>query len=241
VKQVPASLLLVRSTYAEPLARTKPSVYRVVFSLLSLLAAVTVVVALTVQIAEQVATNRFVPESYFAYFTIQSSIINVVVLLASGLHGFSTTKDSTNWTAVRAHIVAYAVITASVYNLLLRDVVVDSSAPPLLQWPNEITHVWIPLYLVLDWILNPNRSHLPAKALSLGVLFPLLWVLFTLGRGEITGWYPYQFMNPDSEMGVIGQVTHLGVIGLLIILTLIGTGMVNRIHDKLTPTGGLRL
>jgi hypothetical protein len=199
-----------------------------------------VVIALTVQIAEQVATNRFVPENYFAYFTIQTSIINIVVLLMTGLHGFGTTKDSRNWTAVRAHILAYAVITASVYNLLLRDVVVDPTAPPLLQWPNEITHVWIPLYLVLDWILNPHRSQLSPKALALGVLLPLLWVLFTLGRAELTGWYPYEFMNPRSEMGMIGQATHLGVIGLLIILTLIGTGMVNRIHDKLIPTGGLR-
>jgi hypothetical protein len=207
---------------------------------MSLLGAVAIVVALTVQIAEQIETNSFVPENYFAYFSIQTSIINMIALLISGLSGFSTTRDSRNWSALRAHLVAYAVITAAVYNVLLRERVADLAEVSLVQWPNEVTHVWIPVYLVLDWILNPHRSKLSATSLSVGLALPLIWVAGTLVRGEITGWYPYYFMDPSSDAGLVVQSAYIGVIGLVIIVTLAAAGLVNRIHDSLLPTKGLR-
>lgn len=197
-------------------------------------------IALTVQIAEQIETNTFVPENYFAYFSIQTSIINMIVLLICGLSGFSTIKDSRNWSALRAHLVAYSVITAAVYNVLLRDRVADLTDVALVQWPNEVTHVWIPVYLVLDWILNPHRSKLSAPSLSAGLVLPLVWVAVTLARGEITGWYPYYFMDPNSATSLVVQGAYIGVIGLVIIVTLAAAGLVNKIHDQLLPTKGLR-
>lgn len=226
----------MRSTYREPLTRTTPSVFRITLSWISLLAGVLVLIALSAQITEQVLAGSFRPERYFSYFTIQTSLINIGVLLMTGLHGLRSARDSHNWTTIRAHIVSYAVITGAVYNLLLRDIPVEPGSPVLQQWPNEVTHVWIPLYLVLEWLINPARAHLSWKALSAGMVFPLLWLGFSLTRGQLTGWYPYEFMDPAGPLGVPGQVAHLGVIGLIIILMLVATGLLNRIHQNLAPS-----
>jgi len=236
VKHLLAIFLCVRSTYREPLTRTTPSVLRVALSWFSLLAGVSVLVALSGQITEQVLVGSFRPERYFSYFTIQTSLINIAVLLLTGLHGLRSARDYRHWTAIRAHIVSYAVITGVVYNLLLRNIPAEPGMPVLQQWPNDITHVWIPLYLVLDWLVNPERSYLSWKALSAGIIFPVFWLGFALVRGQLTGWYPYSFINPAGELGVPGQLAHVGVMGLIIILTLVATGLINRIHHSLSPS-----
>lgn len=230
-----ARFLGVRSTYQEPSARTSPSGARVALSTLSILAGVAVVIGLSAQITQHIVADAFIPERYFSYFTIQTSLINIAVLILAGIHGFQSPRDSRNWSAIRAHIVAYGVITGIVYNVLLRDIPVAAGSPVLPQWPNEITHVWIPLYLMLDWLLNPHRSRLTWKASAVGVLFPLAWLTGSLLRGYLTGWYPYSFMNPTGELGIPGQLAHLGIIALLIVFSLIATGLVNKIHRSLMP------
>jgi hypothetical protein len=233
LKHRPAMFWDVRDTYREPLTRTSPSGYRVALSTLSLLAGVAVLIALSAQITEQILASVFVPEHYFSYFSIQTSLINIGVLILSGMQGFQSPRDSTRWTAIRAHIVAYAVITGVVYNVLLRAIPPAPDSAGLPQWPNEIIHVWIPAYLLVDWLVNPHRTRLTLKASAVGVLFPLAWVTGSLLRGYLTDWYPYAFMNPTGELGVPGVLAHLGVIALLIIFSLVATGLINKIHRNL--------
>lgn len=210
--------------------------YRVALSVLSLLAAVTIVIALTVQIANMVGNNTFVAGEYFSYFTIQSSLGNIVVLTASGIYGLQTSRDSRLLSAVRAHFVAYSLITAAVYNFLLRNLPAGEGgvATPV-QWPNEITHVWIPLYFVLDWLLNPHRPQLPGATVPVGLLFPLAWFGYTLAHGYMTGLYPYAFMNPSSEAGWLGVGVFAGGIGVTIVALLLAATLINLVHVKLRP------
>ena len=210
--------------------------YRVVLSVLSLIAAVAIVIALTVQIADQVVNDAFNPEEYFSYFTIQSSLGNIVVLVACGIYGLQTPRDSRLLAALRSHFLAYALVTAAVYNLLLRNLPAAERAwVSSVQWPNEITHVWIPLYFVLDWLLNPHRPKLPRASLPLGLLFPLVWFGYTLVHGHLTGWYPYAFMNPSSDAGWLGVAVYAGGIGVTIAALLLAAGLMNLIHLRIQP------
>src|SRR5487761_2025144 len=65
------------------------SMARKVFGALRLAAGITIFVTLAFQIQDEVAHNAMIPGHYFAYFTIQSSMINVVVLLAGGAYAIS--------------------------------------------------------------------------------------------------------------------------------------------------------
>jgi len=230
----------MRATYREVSLSDRRSGYRVALSVVSLLAAVAIVVALTVQIVNMVVNDIFVAEEYFSYFTIQSSLGNIVVLMASGIYGLQTSRDSRVLSAVRAHFVAYSLITAAVYNFLLRNLPAgEGDGAPLVQWPNEITHVWIPLYFVLDWLLNPHRPQLPAGTVPVGLLFPLAWFGYTLAHGYVTGWYPYDFMNPTSEAGWLGVGIFAGGIAVTIVALLLAATLSNLVHVRLRPSARL--
>ena len=194
---------------------------RKVFGALRLAAGITIFVTLAFQIQDEVAHNAMVPGHYFAYFTIQSSMINVVVLLAGGAYAISHARDTVLLSTLQQSAFCYAIVTAAVYNLLLRGL------PPTgyvgIQWPNEVLHVWIPILLVLDWIFGPGRARLPFRSLWIVVSYPLAWAAFTLLRGPSYGWYPYPFIDPVH--GIPSLVAYIGglaiffvVLGLLAIL-----------------------
>ena len=169
--------------------------------------------ALATQVTELVLNGEFVPSEYFAYFTIESSLINIVVLLVGGVLAVRWLRDPELYTAVRMSTVAYALVTAAVYNVLLRGL------PPTgfvgVQWPNEVMHVWIPVFIALDWLLSPGRARLGWKRLWLVVSFPIAWCAFTLIRGAVDGWYPYPFIDPTGDGGypsVIGYILALSAL-----------------------------
>jgi hypothetical protein len=101
------------------------------------------------------------------------------------------------FTTVRMATLTYAIITAGVYNLLLRNVPYDGFQG--LSWPNEVIHVWIPILIVLDWLISPGRPALSWKALRVVMIYPLLWLAYSLVRGAVSnGIYPYPFLDPAT-------------------------------------------
>lgn len=230
----------MRDTYQERPTTGSPSTYRVILALLNFVAAAAVVAALAVQITDQALNDEFIPERYFSYFTIQTSLANIVVLVLTGIIGLQSVRDSSAMAALRANFVAYAVITGAVYNALLRDLpAAEGAYVSPIQWPNEITHVWIPLYFALDWILNPHRHKLPSWTMIAGIAFPLAWFAFTLTRGQITGWYPYAFLNPSGPAGWPGVWAYAAGIAVIIIALVSATALVNLIHHNLHPANKL--
>lgn len=167
-----------------------------------IVAALTLLVALVFQIVEKVANNDMVPQEYFSYFTIQSSMIAFVVLFTGGLMALRRPTDTVLYTTMRVSVLAYGVVTAVVYNLLLRNIPDQGfvSTP----WPGEIMHVWIPILIVLDWLLSPGRPALRWTALRIVVVYPLAWLAFTLLRGAATAWYPYPFLEPATGWLSVG-------------------------------------
>ena len=158
-----------------------------------ILAASLTLAALLTQIIDQSLNDAFVPTEYFSYFTIQTSLLDVVVLSSGGILALRRLPDGARFTAVRLAIVTYAVVTATVYAVLLRGIPQEGFVR--VPWPNEVIHVAIPLLLVVDWLIAPGRSAVGWRALWLVVSYPLIWVAITLARGGVTGWLPYPFLD----------------------------------------------
>ena len=180
---------------------------------LRLLAAITLLVALVSQIVEKVVNNDMVPEEYFSYFTIQSAMITIVVLAVGGVMAFRMHADTVLYTTIRVSVLAYAVVTAGVYNGLLRGI--PDEGYVVSAWPGEIMHVWIPLFVLLDWLLSPGRPALRWTALRIVVIYPLAWVAFTLVRGAVTAWFPYPFL--EFSTGFVSVALYIVAIAAFII------------------------
>ena len=221
-----------------PLASTVSARWRRATGVLRIAAGLLVLAALVTQITDQLLNDAFVPQEYFAYFTIESSMMNVVTLIVAGVYAIRHAGDTELLTAVRAAILAYAVVTGSVYNLLLRGI--PDTGFQGIGWPNDVLHVIIPVFIALDWLVTPGRARLGWSAIWIVASYPIAWLAFTLLRGLATGWFPYPFLRPDGPGGWGSVAAYIiGIAAFIIALAALAV-LTTRVTGRRRVDGGLQ-
>jgi len=167
--------------------RSSLIVVRFFLALLSLAAVVT---QLTVQI--EVLHGSVV--NFFSFFTILSNIFFALVLLA-GVYLLIARRDPTpRDDLIRGAAVLCMVIVGIVFSALLR----NTDLGGLLPWVNAVHHYIMPIYALVDWLVVPPRSKLSLRQLPYWLIFPFLYLVYSLIRGPFARFYPYPFLNPNS-------------------------------------------
>jgi len=209
----------------------------VLFVVLRVVFAVLIGAAVTGQLVQSLrfdATSgspdaAFTVINFVSFFTIESNVASVAVLTVGALFLLRAPRRPDVFDTVRASVVSYMVVTGVVYNLLLRGIELPQGQT--LAWSNEVLHVIGPAYLLVDWLLAPDRIPLGARRLWSIAAFPLVWAVYTLVRGELVadprrggGWYPYPFLNPDLSANGYLSVAFYVVLITLVILS-VGAGV----------------
>jgi hypothetical protein len=183
------------------------------------LAAASILSSVVWQVTDRMANNLFRPAEYFSYFSIQGTIIAGALLAFTGWlswHGIAETK----WvTIARASATTYVIVISVVYNALLRDSPLDPRDVGY-DWPvvpNEIMHVWAAVLIVLDWLIFAGYSKLRLRASLWVAVFPLAWLIFSVTRGILDGWWAYWFLNPNEPAGIPGMLQYVAGITVLMI------------------------
>ncbi|WP_040797339.1 Pr6Pr family membrane protein [Nocardia higoensis] len=154
--------------------------------------------------------GEFSGANYVSYFTIQSAVLGVLVLLIGGLGDPSGRR----WQLVRGAATLYLMITGVVYAILLADVDVMLTD----RWINDILHRILPLVLVADWIVAPVALGIAGRLIGGWLLYPAGYAVYTLARGRVVDWYPYPFLDPRTQGYVsltMGLIMLAGVFALL--------------------------
>jgi hypothetical protein len=172
--------------------------YRIGFAILA-------VVAIVYQGAILIGDGTFQPTRFFAYFTIQSNLIAVVVFLIGATRVRS--GRSRAWELVRGGAVLYMTVTLVVYNTLLATVDVSTQS-----WVNDVVHKLFPVVVIADWLVDPPAMRLAFRDTLVWLVYPLMWTGLTVVRGALDGWYPYPFLDPAN--GGYGTVAAY-VVGIL--------------------------
>jgi len=102
---------------------------------------------------------------------------------------------------LRGGTVVYMACTGIVFALLLRGTAHEAAS--YLKWADNVLHVLFPLIVVLDWIVLRLRAVLSWPQAASWLIFPLIWLVFTLIRGAVTSWYPYPFLAPNPGYGTV--------------------------------------
>ncbi|WP_405020159.1 Pr6Pr family membrane protein [Kitasatospora sp. NBC_00070] len=184
-----------------------------VLNVLRLCSGLPAAVALGVQ-AHRSATLDLSMVSFFSYFTNLSNMAGVLVLLAGGtlgLLGRGRVPD-----LVRGAVVLYLTITGLVYLVALS----GHDLGPLLPWVNTVVHRLMPLVLLADWAADPPGRPISRQRALCWLLFPLLYLPYTLIRGAVTDWYPYPFLDPRHP----GGYSRVAVACTLVTLAFVGVG-----------------
>jgi hypothetical protein len=198
-----------------------------------------IAIGLAVNIADRLIQGIFDPSHYFQYFTIQTCIINIVVLLIGGIFALMRTNDPRWYSIVRASIVSYAIVTGVIYNLLLSGFPSGDGYVSTFTFPGEIQHIWGPIFIAVEWLLMPGRARLRWGTMMICAIFPLAWVAGSLVRGLVgDGWFPYFFLNP-AEMGVGGVAMYVGGIAVFTLANCAIAIGIGRIHARVFATDGV--
>ena len=182
------------------------------------------------QITDRLAHDLFRPAEYFAYFSIQGTLICAVMLAVTGIRSFQGLSDTKLITISRLSSTVYVVVIAVVYNALLRGLPGDvrDAGYNWPQVPNEIIHVWGPIFMLLDWLLVAGFSSIRLRAAFWVAVYPLAWLVFSVVRGIIDGWWAYWFLDPTDKGGVGGMLTY--VFGITVLM--IGLGFVLSLFSR---------
>jgi hypothetical protein len=163
-------------------------------SLYRLAGALAILVAIGYQVAHESTKPGYSPADYFSYFTELSNLFAAGVLLFASL-SVARTRTSTLFQSLRGAAVLYMLTTGIVYAVLLSGHAVS------LPWVNTIVHRVMPVVLVLDWLADPPIAPPSPRQARWWLAFPVVYLLYTLLRGSIVHWYPYQFLDPRLSGG----------------------------------------
>ena len=198
--------------------------------LIRILVSLALLGSVTWQIADRLLHNLFRPAEYFAYFSIQGTLICAVVLGVTGIRAVKGLSDTKLIHLVRLSTTVYVTVISVVYNALLRGLPGDIRDAGY-NWPvlpNEIMHVWGPVLMLLDWLLVAGFASIRMRAAFWVAVYPVAWLAFSVVRGINDGWWAYWFLDPTDKGGVPQMLTY--VFGITVLM--IGLGLLLSLFAK---------
>ncbi len=154
--------------------------------------------------------------NFFSYFTILSNLLVAVSLTSSLVLPGSALGSFFSAPIVTSAIAVYIFIVGLVYNLVLRNIW-EPTGWQLVA--DNLLHVIIPLLYVLYWIFFIPKQTLHWKNILPWLIFPALYLGYSLIRGTIDNWYPYPFV----DAGKLGYAK-VGVNSLFVLAAIISVG-----------------
>lgn len=152
---------------------------------------------------------------FFSFFTILSNIAVAVscTLIAACGPGKGRPGQST-----LSAVAVYIFIVSLVYNGILRFLWAPSG---LARVVDESLHVLVPVLYLVYWYLVIPRRQLPVAVIGRWLMFPIVYIICVLLRGNASGFYPYPFINV-SKLGMQrALINSLGVAFLFVIVSFV--------------------
>ncbi|MDR2269650.1 MAG: Pr6Pr family membrane protein [Sphingobacterium sp.] len=135
---------------------------------------------------------------FFSYFTILTNLMvavccSSIVLFSQNKIGIFFSKPTTI-TAVTLYIL----IVGLVYNVILRPL---WQPVGIARVTDEMLHSLIPILVLIFWSKLIDGNVLQWGSVLSWLLYPLIYLLYTLWHGAFSGFYPYPFMDV-SVLGI---------------------------------------
>jgi hypothetical protein len=173
----------------------------------------------------------------FTFFTILTSLL---VGGTSATNALRPDHRSRLLAVLRVDAVLGIAVTAAVYHTLLADLYDLHGAEEV---ANQLFHSVSPMLALAGWLLFGPRGLVHRGVVLASLAYPLVWLVCTLVRGALVGWYPYPFV----DVGVLGYaqvvLNCLGVTLLFLVLAaaLLGLDRLLSGRRERDPAAGARI
>jgi hypothetical protein len=129
-----------------------------------------------------------------SFFTIQSNILCGVI---SAQLALTPDRDGPRWRVLRLAGLFGITITGIVYSTVLARMHEPKGWDQVST--NTVFHYIVPIMMVLGWLAFGPRPRINGLVVLWSLAWPVLYFGYVLVLGEISGWYPYPFVDVASH------------------------------------------
>ena len=195
--------------------------YRIYLAVLALLAWFALAAQLYIIIRYRSSSIGATVVQYFSYYTILTNIL--VAWVCSRL--FLKRQDTSSQKRTLTAILVYIMTVGLTYNIMLRPL----WKPQGLQlMADNLLHTFIPLLYLLFWMLYVMKHRLEWKDILPWLLYPLVYLIYIMIRGAVSGVYPYPFIDV-SRLGYLSAILNsVGVTVVILFFAVISVAITRR-------------
>lgn len=156
--------------------------------------------------------------NFLSFFTIQCNLLVAIGLTCSVFLPRTKAGLFFSGTSVQTATVLYIFIVALVYNTVLRGLIA------LEGWGytvDNMLHVLVPILYIVYWAFFTPKNRLHWKDGLMWIIFPTVYLIYSMIRGALVHWYPYPFL----DAGKYGYGT-VSVNVIVMITVFFGAGIV---------------
>jgi hypothetical protein len=161
---------------------------------------------------------------FFSYFTIES---NILAAVSTGMLALRPRRDGRLFRVLRLDALFGITITGIVYAVLLAP---QHDPHGINAATNAGLHYVVPAMAVLGWLVFGPRPRIDESTLLLALIWPALYIGYTLAHGAASDWYPYPFIDAAQ----LGYATALRNGGGMVVL-MAGVATLYRVGDHRLP------
>ncbi|TGN01990.1 Pr6Pr family membrane protein [Leptospira dzoumogneensis] len=148
----------------------------------------------------------------FSFFTTQSNLILGITTLILALNLDRTSSSFHIWRLIG---VIDITITGIVFNFVLQtvpknDIIADTAS--------RLEHDIAPIIAIIGWIIFGPAGMVTLRRILIAAILPIAYAIFTLIRGAIMEWYPYNIMDVP-RLGYSGVAVN--IVGIFVLFLLI--------------------
>ena len=158
--------------------------------------------------------------NFFSYFTVLSNCAATVVLAAGGVAVLLGRRGVPG--RVRGAVAAYMTVTGVIYLVVLQ----ADAEGQLLPWVDDVLHRLLPAFVFVDWLAVPPRRRVEYAVVPSWLVFPVVFLAYSLVRGPAARGYPYPFLDPrvDGYLHVVAETFVVALVICVICLLIVWLG-----------------
>jgi hypothetical protein len=163
---------------------------------------------------------------FFSYFTIES---NLLVAVTATMLALAPYRDGPLFRVLRLDALFGITVTFVTYAVLLAPL---HDPHGVARATNAGLHYVAPILTIVGWLAFGPRRRINDNVLLLALIWPALYIAYTLVHGAASDWYPYHFIDVHA----LGYATALrNGVGMVVLMA--GVGAIYRIGDRRLPAG----
>ncbi|MEO6933192.1 MAG: Pr6Pr family membrane protein [Chitinophagaceae bacterium] len=165
------------------------------------------------------------PANFFSFFTIESNLLIAASFTILLIAPHTSAGRFFATATFQSALALYIVVVGLVYNTVLRGL---SHLEGMSLLVDTILHVITPAAYYLYWLVFIPKGSLVWKDAMSWLWFPVAYLVYSMVRGPIVGWYPYPFLHAEK----LGYPTVMVNILAMILVFFIGSLILIAIKRK---------